>query len=254
LFPALIQRMEYESVPGIAPRARQQQRNIMTHWQTIQANPAYGSIYGKNSRRLLPDELTESLREIARLNTDSGSAVAGGVGEETRSNHSREVIAAVRMVVQSTQGGGTPALDDVLDVAIGLEYLDYVEGCGVTLSEDDAGAICSAREQLQKCADGWVQSGVLTEPPGAHARKLAGNLAEAVQVTERVANKRLFINLEKQEAVLIDRKELGATVGPLKSRESELLELWAKVTEDLKRLGLTGEPGNDEAVKARLKE
>ncbi len=226
----------------------------MTHWQTIQADPANSSIYGVTARRLLPEELTEPMKEIARLSADAGSAVAGGVDDESRERHSREVIAAVQTVVESTQGSGAPALDDVLDVAIALEYLDFVEGSGAALSEGDSASISSAREQLQKCAEDWVQNGALSEAPGAHARKLAGSLTEAVQVMERVANKRLFINLEKQEAVLVDRKELGAAVGPLKARESELLDLWGKVVEDLNRLGLTGDPGNDEAVKARLKE
>ena len=230
--------------------------DAMTLWEQIQTDAENESIYRLNHRNLLPRELGDSLRRMASYGELSdGTSKDGGNGSEGnggKQSHPESVLSAVRQTVEGLEKADEGSLDGVLNLAISIEYLDWLKIPASGVDPKEAASIASLLEQSESVVSRWTESGLLQDNPSAQARSVARELIEGLQSAQRLANDRLFVRPEVEVAVQSDRKDLLKETTDLKNRETELVSMWTKVEENLKRLGITGEPGADKAVRERL--
>ncbi|MDA1275765.1 MAG: hypothetical protein O2960_17230 [Verrucomicrobia bacterium] len=109
----------------------------MTPWEQIQSDTGNSLIYGLGERQLLPQELGETLRNISSLARSEELSEGGApdsiandsaAGGET---HARSVLGAVQSTLVSLGNCPHPRLSDLLNIAISLEYLEYLKSDGV---------------------------------------------------------------------------------------------------------------------------
>jgi len=232
----------------------------MTPWEQIQSDTGNSLIYRLGDRQLLPQELDETLRKISSLarseeQSEGGASDSGAndsaAGGET---HARSVLGAVQSALVSLGNCPQPRYSDLLNIAISLEYLEYLKSDGALQARDEGQSIEQAHEQVERIASGWLESGAVSEPIRGHLRKLAQGLIEALQAAQRIGNDRLFVRPEVESAVQADRREMMKAVGELKKREVEILDGWRKTEEEFVRIGITGDREPDEALRNKLKQ
>lgn len=224
----------------------------MTPWEQIQTDVENESIYRLGHRNLLPRELEDALRRMASHGEVSGGNSKNEGEGSNGGNHTKNVLDTVRQTTGSVVNSSEFSLDAALNIAICLEYLDWMKASISQTESEDLSLITSMQEQAEGIVSQWTESGSLQEKPSTYARSVAQGLIDVLQPAQRLANDRLFVRPEIEAAVQNDRKDLSKETGDLKKSETDLVAQWTKVAEDLQRIGITGEAGADKPVRDRL--